>query len=188
MHREEYLKNPKLCEYCSIIIYSDTGYPAVFLKRRFCSDLCASEFIKQETKDIHSIGLKCLQCGKLVVRNRHKSKFCSIKCTTRYKNNDLLESWKQGNHIPAEISKNSLIPKLLRDYLFELNNSSCQKCGWCAVNPATGKIPLHIHHVDGKHANNTYNNLEVLCPNCHSLTENFGFRNKGNGRPNRYKK
>jgi predicted HNH restriction endonuclease len=32
---------------------------------------------------------------------------------------------------------------------------------------------LEIHHKDGNNSNNELSNLEIICPNCHSLTENF---------------
>lgn len=37
----------------------------------------------------------------------------------------------------------------------------------------TGKVPLEIHHIDGNYLNNNISNLQVLCPNCHSLTSNY---------------
>ena len=52
----------------------------------------------------------------------------------------------------------------------------------------TNKCPLQIHHIDGNYKNNSEENLELLCPNCHSLTHNYGTLNKGNGRDYRYKK
>ena len=53
----------------------------------------------------------------------------------------------------------------------------CEKCGnteWQGM-----PIPLQVHHVDGNHLNNDVNNLQVLCPNCHALTDNFCGRNIG---------
>ena len=47
-------------------------------------------------------------------------------------------------------------------------------------NPITGKVPLTINHIDGNPRNNNPDNLEVLCPNCHALTPNYGALNKGN--------
>ena len=35
-----------------------------------------------------------------------------------------------------------------------------------------------VHHIDGNSLNNIESNLQLLCPNSHSLTENFGSRNK----------
>jgi len=34
-----------------------------------------------------------------------------------------------------------------------------------------------MHHKDGNRSNNKEDNLELLCPNCHSLTDNFGILN-----------
>jgi len=40
-------------------------------------------------------------------------------------------------------------------------------------------ISLEIHHIDGDASNNEKNNLQLLCPNCHSLTDNYrGRKNK----------
>lgn len=51
----------------------------------------------------------------------------------------------------------------------------CECCGnteWLN-NP----IPLNLHHKDGNHTNNQLDNLELLCPNCHSLTDTFAGKN-----------
>lgn len=69
-----------------------------------------------------------------------------------------------------------LLP-IIRTYLFEKYHSKCQICGWDEINPFTGRVPLQIHHIDGDSCNNREENLQLLCPNCHSLTENFGSRN-----------
>ena len=45
-------------------------------------------------------------------------------------------------------------------------------------NQYSGKVPLQIHHIDGNCLNNKEENLQLLCPNCHSLTETFGNLNK----------
>ena len=58
-------------------------------------------------------------------------------------------------------------------------------CDWCEVHPITGNIPIQLNHIDGDSDNNKLNNLELLCPNCHSLTFNYGNLNKGNGRNER---
>ena len=55
-------------------------------------------------------------------------------------------------------------------------------CGWGEKNPVTNLIPLEIHHKDGNYLNNTKENLQVLCPNCHSLTPNFKALNKSSER------
>lgn len=49
-------------------------------------------------------------------------------------------------------------------------------------NPITGKPILTISHIDGNPSNHSPNNLEILCFNCHTLTDSFGSLNKGKGR------
>jgi len=44
----------------------------------------------------------------------------------------------------------------------------CEICGWAAVS-ADGRIPLEINHINGESSDNRIENIEILCPNCHSL-------------------
>ena len=39
-------------------------------------------------------------------------------------------------------------------------------------------VKLELHHIDGNHKNNTLKNCLLLCPNCHSLTENYKYKGK----------
>jgi len=53
----------------------------------------------------------------------------------------------------------------------------CERCGidrWLDQ-----PLGLALHHVNGDRLNNRLENLQLLCPNCHSQTENWGGRNKG---------
>src|SRR5712692_8898373 len=34
-------------------------------------------------------------------------------------------------------------------------------------------IPLELHHKDGDRTNNALPNIELLCPNCHALSDNY---------------
>ena len=66
------------------------------------------------------------------------------------------------NNIP--IASHKLKEKLIRD---GLKPAYCEICGislWQGKN-----LPLELHHKDGDHFNNQLNNLEILCPNCHSI-------------------
>jgi Zn finger protein HypA/HybF involved in hydrogenase expression len=54
------------------------------------------------------------------------------------------------------------------------------KCECCGLMEWNGKpIILQLHHLNGIHNDNRLSNLQLLCPNCHSQTENFGTRGKG---------
>lgn len=44
----------------------------------------------------------------------------------------------------------------------------CEICGWAEVSE-DGRIPLEINHKNGNTTDNRIENIEILCPNCHSL-------------------
>lgn len=53
------------------------------------------------------------------------------------------------------------------------------KCEKCNLSEWQGdKIPLELHHIDGKKYNHLIENLQLLCPNCHALTDNYRSKNK----------
>ena len=65
----------------------------------------------------------------------------------------------------SSISSSRLRNRILDDNIKE---RKCEKCGleqWLCE-----PIPLELHHIDGNHYNNDLNNLQILCPNCHSMT------------------
>lgn len=52
-------------------------------------------------------------------------------------------------------------------------------CEWCKISEWRGeRIGLELDHIDGNYRNNSLDNLRILCPNCHSQTDNFRGRNK----------
>lgn len=49
------------------------------------------------------------------------------------------------------------------------------KCECCGITEWMNKpISLQLHHKDGNHNNNALDNLKILCPNCHTQTDNYG--------------
>jgi hypothetical protein len=74
----------------------------------------------------------------------------------------------------------------MKKYLIEKFGEKCMLCNWNDKNEHTGIIPIQMNHIDGDPHNHDLSNVELLCPNCHSLTEYFGSR--GKGRKERYGK
>lgn len=70
-------------------------------------------------------------------------------------------------------------PFVLKKKLLEagLKENRCECCG---ITDWNGKpLVMQLHHVDGNTKNNKIENLQILCPNCHSQTENYcGAANK----------
>lgn len=97
-------------------------------------------------KNRHLFFLKCSEKGNMV---RHK---------------DIFQYLQKG----VRISSYNLLHKLYKEGLKE------KRCERCKITEWEGEpISFHLHHKDGDRLNNELENLQVLCPNCHSLTENF---------------
>jgi len=63
----------------------------------------------------------------------------------------------------------------LRKYHFIIQNHTCEVCTTSKWNGQ--KIPLELHHINGDLSDNTDENLQVVCPNCHAQTHNFRGKN-----------
>ena len=123
----------------------------------------------------------CANCGSSLEKNQKK--YCSQECEIEYHYKENVSKWKNGKISGCD--KNGSISSFVRKYLFEKVGYKCEKCGFNEVNQYTGLPILQIHHIDGNCFNNSEENLVVLCPNHHALTENFGSRNKNSTRIDR---
>lgn len=57
-----------------------------------------------------------------------------------------------------------------------LKREACEECG--IVDWRGRPLSLALHHVNGDRNDNRLENLALLCPNCHSQTDNFGILNR----------
>ena len=74
-----------------------------------------------------------------------------------------------GKYIQTTKLKEKLIKEGLKKN--ECENPKCPcKNGYWLDNP----ISYQLHHINGKHDDNRLENLQILCPNCHSQTDNWG--------------
>lgn len=125
----------------------------------------------------------CRNCEK-ELNERHKV-YCDVHCQMDYQYKQYIERWKQG--LETGMSGKYQISAYIHRYMREKYNNQCSRCGWCEVNPYTNKVPLEIEHIDGNYLNNSEDNLDLICPNCHSLTSTYRALNMGNGRKDRHK-
>lgn len=168
----EHNKNPKLCKQCNS--------PIPYNKRQnsFCGHSCCATFNNKKKVDKF---FTCT-CGISFERKNKSIKFCSRKCSNDSKYSEFIRKWKLGE---INVVRGLTVSSHVRKYLFNKNDNKCCKCGWHEVNKTSNRIPLQINHIDGNYMNCQEDNLELLCPNCHSLTHNFGSLNKGFGRKKR---
>ncbi len=121
-----------------------------------------------------------MNCGAVCVRL--KALYCCHKCHRDHEYKKYIARWKEGKEKGHRRCVALAPSSYVRRYMFEKYGRQCGKCGWSEVNPSSGRIPLQINHIDGDAENCSEDNLELLCPNCHSLTPNFGSLNRGNSK------
>lgn len=149
--------------------------------KKFCSQSCAAIFnnigIRRHGKEPKKF--KCLTCNKEIISNR-KRKFCSNECQGNYMYTQNIKKWLK-NEISGLSSNGKNTSHFVKKYMIQTFGNKCRICNWSEINTSTGKIPIQLDHIDGNFRNCRPENLQLLCPNCHSLTSTFGSLNSKNG-------
>jgi len=102
--------------------------------------------------------------------------------------NEYIARWKAGLETGSIAAGGEQVSRHIRRYMIETHGEKCNKCGWAERHPTTGKVPITLDHIDGNWSNNKESNLQLLCPNCHSLTTTYGALNRGQGRATRLRR
>ena len=153
---------------------------------------------------------KCKKCGKEFTPKKGLISFCSLSCRNSRERTDEIknkisesvkksEKFKQAqiNKVKfidykkiSEKSKETWNKKLLEEDFNTLSFERLRKrvkleqsnkCNLCGIDSWNGKpLTLELEHKDGNHHNNERENLECLCPNCHSQTDTWRGKNKTN--------
>ena len=159
------------------------GKELIGKKTSYCSKECSKQ---RNNIYYRTVGIvkKCNYCGKEFI-GRYDRKYCSNECANNFKKEKNIKLFLEGKYFN---NGNIKIPDVIREFLYKKNNYKCEVCGYEGYNLKTGKTILQIHHIDGNSKNNSPDNLQVICPNCHAKTENYMALNKGkSGRDKRYK-
>ena len=111
----------------------------------------------------------CQYCGK---ENKYRyssgNKYCNVKCQMAEKQDKVLTEFLNGTYT----NKTGKFPGVAKDYVFEQQG---KKCGICGIKDWNGQpIVFQADHIDGDSSNLKPNNLQMICPNCHSQTDTWG--------------
>lgn len=146
---------------------------------RFCNGKCARGFsTKAKRKEINEKVSKSLtgrpawssgawQKGEDSRRFVFNEEAQKKSQETQRINREILYASLPFHELPGSMRKNQVL---------EEQNGKCS-CG--LGSEWNGKpITLELHHIDGNPKNNKKENLSILCPNCHSQTDNFRFNKR----------
>lgn len=86
------------------------------------------------------------------------------------------QGWNQNNFDYSRFRKGNAVKSA--DAVKALSYKRGRKCECCGLTEwQRQEIPLQVHHLDGDRLNNEEENLQLLCPNCHALTDNYCGKN-----------
>jgi 5-methylcytosine-specific restriction endonuclease McrA len=84
----------------------------------------------------------------------------------------------KGKYLPKLCEHSSLSSANVKELVYRLGLKE-NKCEICGITEWQGKpIICELHHINGDSTDNRIENLQILCPNCHSQTDNFRSRNR----------
>lgn len=139
----------------------------------FCCRKCAHNCINHshphsdETRKKISLG---------VLKHNKENDFTKSSLTQEQRKNIAQKAKESWNRKLLESDWNDLSYELKRKRVCIEQNNKCARCG---IDSWQGKkIILEYEHKDGNHFNNDRDNVECLCPNCHSLTSTWRGRNR----------
>lgn len=84
----------------------------------------------------------------------------------------------RSKYIPNLCEHSSLSSSNVKELIYKLGLKE-NKCECCGVSEWQGKpLVCELHHINGDSTDNRIENLIILCPNCHSQTDNFRNKNR----------
>ena len=85
------------------------------------------------------------------------------------------QGWNKNNYVTETLTMNTKHKRGKNILATVLGLKHLErKCEQCGLSEWLGQdIPLQVHHINGNHNDNRLENLQVLCLNCHGLTDSY---------------
>ena len=141
---------------------------------------------------IKSVKTNGLYCSNACQQDHEWAK--KKELVLKYRDNPA--EWIRILNLKTNASQDRIIKQIIiEEFGKGKSGRACWHCGWEEENPFTKKggrgsnsrftsnIPTQMNHIDGNPNNQSIENLEIVCPNCHALGPYYGSRGKG-GRTN----
>jgi 5-methylcytosine-specific restriction endonuclease McrA len=94
------------------------------------------------------------------------------------------KTWSKNKDLSSRLVKNSCYSSGLPYSSYKLKiqllklKIMAPVCVMCDLTKwLDSDIPLELHHINGDKFDNRIENLQLLCPNCHSFTDNYRAKN-----------
>ena len=160
------------------------------MKREYAID----KLIENADKCVNMLDL----CHKMGIENVGGEDYKEVKDLAKELGIELKFSYKRNvltnyhpkiniNDILVENSTYKDATKLKKRLFAEgIKEQKCEKCG---ITDWQGEpISLQIHHINGVHNDNRLENIQILCPNCHSQTDTYSGKNSNRENNTKYLK
>ena len=142
---EQYKRKPNTkCIICEKQIYRRPIVLERSKGKAFCGQACYGVSCRKEKP--------CIICNKLILSSLHRIT-CSRGCSNIHR-----EGIKYGLGRPKDKVEEI---RSIKIRLLQNRGEKCERCGYSKAEV------LQVHHKDKNNKNNEFNNLEIICPNCH---------------------
>lgn len=112
---------------------------------------------------------ECKNCGKESKATKQKvNKYCSNKCQREFEYKKRVHDWVHG--VKSWTSRE--VPLWPRRYRLQYQKGLCQRCE-CKYDQVGRPLTMEFNHIDGNWRNNDFDNCEMICVQCHSLTHTY---------------
>ena len=142
---EQYKRKPNIeCLICKKLIYRRPYEIEKTKGRVFCSASCYGISCRNENF--------CIVCGKAILA-RFNKKTCSRSCANKNRVGIFYKMNRPRDKVTTQ--------KAIKTQVLKIKGKNCERCGYDKYEI------LQLHHKNRNRDDNSIENLEIICPNCH---------------------